>query len=187
MGTDSLGANVFQLNKDTANYGAYTKRSYKGLDAQMNIDWFPGITTLRGEYIFGTQTGTDSSSASATSQPKNFYERKFSGASFYLLQNIRQSKHQLILKYDWYDPNTDVKGDEIGKSVAGISGKTFKTTNATDLKYSTFGIGWAYHWDNNIKITAYYDIVKNETSSNLLGYHEDRNDNVFTLRLQYKF
>ena len=46
---------------------------------------------------------------------------------------------------------------------------------------------------------AYYDIVKNETTENLkdtkdaagvitkYGYEGDRKDNVFTLRLQYRF
>ena len=89
----------------------------------------------------------------------------------------------MILKYDWYDANTDLKGDEIGKSVA--SG--FKASNATDLKYSTFGFGLAYRWDTAIKLTAYYDLVTNETSKNLSGATNDIMDNVFTLRAQFKF
>jgi len=48
-------------------------------------------------------------------------------------------------------------------------------------------------------MTAYYDIVANETTDNLndtrdvnnnltkYGYEGNRPDNVFTLRLQYKF
>ena len=99
---------------------------------------------------------------------------------------FRSIPGQIVLKYDWYDPNTDVKGDEIGKNVtAGATGR--KTTNAADLRYDTFGFGVAYFLSNNAKILAYYDTVKNETSKNLSGYTKDLKDNVFTLRLQYKF
>ena len=85
----------------------------------------------------------------------------------------------MLLKYDWYDPNTDVSSDEIGKSKTKL--------NKTDLKYTTIGLGWVYRWDTNIKITAYYDMVTNETSKNLSGFTKDLKDNVFTLRMQYKF
>ena len=113
----------------------------------------------------------------------DIYVRKFSGAYFYFLQNIGNSPFQAIVKYDWYDPNTDIKGDEIGKAV-----KTgYKATNSTDVKYTTLGLGLAYRWDANVKLTAYYDMVKNETSSNLNLYTKDIIDNVFTLRVQVKF
>ncbi|MEK6615058.1 MAG: hypothetical protein AABZ32_02940, partial [Bacteroidota bacterium] len=85
------------------------------------------------------------------------------------------------------DPNTDIAGDEIGKSVTAPSGKTFAKTGKQDLKYSTIGIGWVYRWDTNVKFTAYYDMVTNETSKNVSGATKDLKDNVFTLRVQYKF
>ena len=192
-----------------------TKRSYIGFDAQFSIDWKIGITTVRAEYIQGDQpstsatsaspsalpstsvttytsvttidttsgTGTTTTTAKTTTVASDIYTRKFNGAYFYFLQNLGTSAWQLILKYDWYDANTDLKGDEIGKSVA--SG--FKASNATDLKYSTFGIGLAYRWDAAVKITAYYDLVTNETSKNLSGATKDIMDNVFTLRAQIKF
>ena len=87
-----------------------------------------------------------------------------------------------MVKYDWYDPNTDVKGDEIGKAISGG-----KPTTDGDIKYTTIGLGLAYRWDANLKITAYYDMVENETSANLGGYTNDLLDNVFTLRAQVKF
>ena len=184
-----------------------------GADAQLSIDWFLGITTIRGEYIQGVQPATSGSSESAASLPvttyssvtvidtvtglasttttaststplSDLYARNFNGAYFYFLQNILQTPLQLIVKYDWYDPNTDVKGDEIGKAVKQSG---FKSTNATDLKYTTLGFGLAYRYDANVKLTAYYDLVKNETSLNVPGYTKDLKDNVFTLRLQVKF
>ena len=170
----------YSVDSTSTNKGKIAKREYMGADAQINIDFPFGLTSLRGEFIQGTQPGTSATSASPSATPTtDTYIRKFNGAYFYFLQNIMQTKHQLVLKYDWYDPNTNVSGDEIGKSGSKL--------NNNDLKYTTIGIGWVYRWDTNVKITAYYDFVKNETSKNLAGYTKDLKDNVFTLRIQYKF
>lgn len=178
------GNTGFQVDSTASNKNAISKRTYLGFDGQASIDWIGGITTVRGEYIQGQQPGTDKSTASPSAQPTaNTYIRNFSGAYFYFLQNIMQTKHQLIVKYDWYDPNANVSGDEIGKAQP----KTKSNLSSTDLKYTTLGLGWAYRLDANVKITAYYDMVTNETSANLSGYTQDLKDNVFTLRVQYKF
>ena len=170
----------YSVDSTSTNKGKIAKREYMGADAQINIDFPFGLTSLRGEFIQGTQPGTSATSTSPSAAPTtDTYIRKFNGAYFYFLQNIMQTKHQLVLKYDWYDPNTSVIGDEIGKSGSKL--------NNNDLKYTTIGIGWVYRWDTNVKITAYYDFVKNETSKNLAGYTKDLKDNVFTLRIQYKF
>jgi len=170
----------YSVDSTSTNKGKIAKREYMGADAQINIDFPFGLTSLRGEFIQGTQPGTASTSASPSAAPTtDTYIRKFNGAYFYFLQNIVQTKYQFVLKYDWYDPNTNVSGDEIGKSGSKL--------NNNDLKYTTIGIGWVYRWDTNVKITAYYDFVKNETSKNLAGYAKDLKDNVFTLRIQYKF
>jgi hypothetical protein len=188
VANDSLGIIGYQLNKDTLNYGAIAKRNYIGADFQFNIESPIGITTLRGEYIQGQQPGTSSTTASPTVQPTtDTYLRNFNGAYFYFLQNILSTKFQLVAKYDWYDPNTEVAGNQIGEAVVSSSGKTMSKTGKQDIKYTTIGLGIAYRWDTNIKITAYYDMVKNETSNKLSGYSTDLKDNVFTLRIQYKF
>ena len=134
----------------------------------------------------GATTSTTTVTTTSTTQtntPIEIYTRNFNGAYFYFLQNIGSSPWQAILKYDWYDPNTDLTGDEIGKS--GASG--FKPGNATDLKYTTIGFGLAYRWDANVKITAYFDKVTNETSKYVPEATYDIMDNVFTLRAQVKF
>ncbi len=188
IASDNNGINGYVLNSDTAHYGKIAKREYIGADFQINIDFSFGLTTLRAEYIQGQQPGTSSTSKSPTSQPtSDTYLRSFNGAYFYFLQNIGKSKFQFVAKYDWYDPNTDVAGNDIGKTLTPYDGKTYKKTNSTDIKYSTVGLGLAYRWDNNIKITAYYDLVNNETSDNLKGFNRNLKDNVFTLRVQYKF
>jgi len=95
---------------------------------------------------------------------------------------------QAVVKYDVYDPNTMVSGNEIAKAVT-----TGVKTSATDVKYSTLGLGLNYRWSSNVKFMAYYDFVRNETTSNIVNastladLSHDRKDNVFTFRVQYKF
>ncbi len=176
----SNGNNGFKVDSTVANKFAISKRNYIGADFQLNIDWIAGMTTIRGEFIQGQQPGTSSTTTSAGTQPvTDAYIRNFNGAYFFFMQNIMQTKHQLIVKYDWYDPNTKVAGDDIGKAGTKLG--------ATDLKYTTLGLGWAYRFDTNVKFTLYYDMVTNETSKNLAGYSQDLKDNVVTLRMQYKF
>lgn len=183
-----MEGNAFAL--DSAKVGNKVERKYLGIDAQVNFANNPlGYTTLRGEYIQGQQPGTSSGSVSPTAQPSgDVYIRNAKGGYFYFLQNIFSTPNQLVIKYDWYDPNTKVSGNEIG--AAG------SRTGAADVKFTTIGLGWVYRWNSHIKITAYYDFVKNETSdapaaveknNTVKTWAKDRNDNVFTLRLQYKF
>lgn len=190
MGTDSAGHASFKGNTDTLNYGKIAKRQYMGADAQVSFDFPFGITTLKGEYIQGIQPGTSGTLKSPNTQPTtDTYLRNFNGAYFYFIQNIMNTKHQIVVKYDWFDPNTNVAGDDIGMSLLANKGQSFAKTGVTDLKFTTIGFGYNYKWDNNIKITLYYDLVTNEKSKNLSnkGYWKDIPDNVFTLRFQYKF
>ena len=48
-----------------------------------------------------------------------------------------EEKHQLMIKYDWYDPNTDVEKLDIGKTGTNLT--------QADIKYSTVGIGYSYY------------------------------------------
>jgi hypothetical protein len=162
--------------------GKIAKRNYMGADAQVSFDFPFGITTLKAEYITGVQPGTAGTSKSPNADPAaDTYIRNFDGAYFYFVQNIFQTKHQIVVKYDWYDPDTKVSGDQIGKAGSRLG--------VTDLKFTTWGFGYNYKWDNNIRITLFYDMVTNETSKYLTskGYWKDIPDNVFTLRFQYKF
>jgi hypothetical protein len=198
---DSAGVRTFHV--DSVAPDGYAPRTYYGIDGQIQKDFKWGIFTLKAEYIQGTHASQGSTTKAYQAKPtvtNPVYTRKFNGAYFELAQNLNRLSSekkflntlysfipgQIVLKYDWYDPNSEVAGDEIGKNVTtGATGR--KTTNATDLRYDTFGFGIAYFLSNNAKIMAYYDSVKNETSKNLSGYTKDLKDNVFTLRLQYKF
>jgi len=183
-------ANVYKLSgtdfaKDaTITKNDFAKRQYVGLDGQVSMESGLGLTTLRGEYVSGKQPSTATSPASFTALPGgDLYLRDVKGAYVYFVQAIKGSKHSFVVKYDMFDPNTKVSGNQIGKVVT--TGNL--ATNAGDLKYTTTGLGWIYAYDATLKLMCYYDIVKNETSNNLKGYSKDLKDNVFTIRLQYKF
>jgi phosphate-selective porin len=94
------------------------------------------------------------------------------------LQNIANPSWQLVLKYDWYDPNTAVKENEIGKPGANLT--------PADIKFSTLGMGITRHFNRNLKLMLYYDRVWNEATE-LPSYTSDIKDNVLTCRLQMAF
>lgn len=168
------------LKADIDSVSTYADRSYFGIDAQVyyDIPVFGGLS-LRGEFITGKQPGTSGSSSYHPLGGGDTYMRNFTGFYVWYVQNIGQ-QNQFVFKYDTYDPNTDVTAEEIGSVAAS------KTT-AADLKYSTIGLGWIYHLDENVKFVFYYDMVTNETTPHLAAYKEDLKDNVFTLRMQYSF
>jgi len=167
-----------QLDSSVGNKGQYSPRRYNGVDAQIRIKNQKGYTELRAEYITGIQTGTSNNSetpvALATGN-NGFYKRNFNGAYFYFIQHLFSLKHQLVIKYDWYDPNTKVKGKEIG---AGFT--------SADIQYNTLNIGYLYHLSDHTKMVLFYAIVKNE-QTNLPGFTNDVKDDVVTCRLQFRF
>ena len=178
--TLSNGNKGYEFANDTANYNRVGKRIYMGADAQASFDWKPGITTLRAEYITGEQPGVTANSLSPRAVPTAaIYHRKFNGAYFYFIQNIGQSKFQAVVKYDWYDPNIQIAGKEIGK--AGTN-----TKNVGDIRFDTYGFGITYKLNAFAKIIVYYDMVKNEETL-VPGYEKDIKDNVTTVRMQVKF
>jgi hypothetical protein len=175
------GEKMFLLDSATTNKGEIAPRKYYGADAQLKFKHSLGVTELRAEFITGTQTATENNNetpAALLNNNEGYYVRKFNGAYFYLLQNIMNSRHQLVIKYDWYDPNTKVKGNEIGKPGNNI--------NATNVKYSTLGFGYIYYATENLKFVFWYERVSNEKTQ-LPGYLTDVKDDVFTLRLQFRF
>lgn len=177
------GLNSFNKTADTSIYDQVARRLYLGIDAQVTFDWPYGMTTIRAEYIQGQQPGTDKSSKSiGEAYEKSFtssiYHRNFNGAYFYFIQNIGQSKFQVVLKYDWYDPNLKIAGQDIGK--------TGTNTKVGDIRFDTYGFGANYRLHSNVKLMLYYDWVINEQTL-IAGYKNDIKDNVSTIRMQYKF
>lgn len=161
----------------------FAPRKYYGADIAIETASKNWKTEMRAEYIFGLQTGTKDHSSTPGSYPVNnnikqpLYTRPFDGAYFNLVQNIAGKKNQLVLKYDWYDPNTKVSGREIDKTY-GLS--------KADIRYNTIGMGFLRHINNHLKILFWYDHIRNEATS-IAGFEQDVKDNIFTLRTQFMF
>lgn len=179
--TTANNINTVSVDSSAANAGHYSPRIYKAADLQLKIKNSIGFTEFRAEYVTGTQTGTFNSSETPTalvSGVDGFYKRNFNGAYFYFLQHLFSLRHQLVIKYDWYDPNTKVTGKEIGATGSSFS--------AADIKYCTLNVGYNYTITPLVKISLFYAFVKNE-STLLSAYSKDVSDNVFTARLQFRF
>lgn len=181
-----MSGSTFVADSNISNIKRYVSRNYFGINAQLNFFSSIGFTIIRAEYIFGAQPGTSLTSASPIVIPvvTNTYLRNFNGAYLYFVQNILKSKHQLVLKYDWYDPNTLIAGKVIGAIGSN--------TTITDVKFTTFGVGYIYRASDHIRWTLYYDFVRNEKTSisgtnSITNYTKDLKDNVATIRMQYRF
>jgi len=185
----------FVLGSNTpANIGRYAKRQYYGADAQFSVITAMGLTQLRGEYMFGVHPGNASGAYNfklTALQSGPVYMRKLSGGYITLVQDLGVTPFTFVGKYDRYNPNTEVSGDDIGLQGAG--------TGAGDIAISTIGLGMLWNITPAVRLTAYYDIVKHEKTVQLkdtkneqgsiinYGYEGRRKENVFTLRLQYRF
>jgi hypothetical protein len=172
-------------------------RQVFGVDAQLYYD-IPvlGGASLRFEYAWGEVPGTAGSAKpyapataigpftpAATLGGPALYTRNVAGWYATWVQNLG-SRFQGVLRYDLYDPNTDVSGSDIGKAGSGLT--------ASDISIGTLGYGLIYHWSGNLKLVAYYDMIMNEEADSaatggLAAWKKDLNDNMFTFRAQVKF
>jgi hypothetical protein len=191
--------------------GDKVSRSWAGVEFQFFADVLGGMS-IKGEYLFGQNgapgivipsTSTSSMTSSLTNDTLTLtttntttsmqfanHLTKFNGYYIYLIKNIGK-KHQFVARYDYYDPNTDLKGEDIGVvKYTDPSHSTTSTTSTTssssgsqvilnktitntvnkfemksgkpDLAYGTLALAWQYYFDPNIRITFEYDIPMNE-------------------------
>jgi len=175
--SEQNASKFFAVDSSISNIGDRAPRRYFGADLQFGYKHHWGKTEVRGEYWRGKQPGTSASTTNPGTLPfAPTYIRNFDGAFFYFLQNIVNEHWELMAKYVWYDPNVKAKGKEIG------------ATNLTeaDIRFSTLGFGITRYFSDNLKVLAYYDLVKNENTL-VTGFDSDIRDNIFTLRMQVKF
>ncbi|MEO7607847.1 MAG: porin [Saprospiraceae bacterium] len=180
----SNGEYSMVADSSQSNVQGLANRTYGGADVQLLRKCKAGNTEIRAEFILGTQPATATSSQSPFAVPKDAngqflptYIRSFNGAYFYFIQNIFNAHHQIVVKYDWYDPNSVVSGKEV---------RADKGFTAADIKFNTLGFGYIWYLSDNFKLVLYYDWVQNEHSG-ITGFEGDANDNIFTARVQYKF
>lgn len=175
--SEQNGNKSFVVDSSDSNMGDKAPREYYGADVQLGYRHGWGKTEIRAEYWQGTQPGTSTTTSNPGTLPLTpTYIRPFNGAFFYFLQNIINENWEVMAKYDWYDPNTKAEKNEIG------------LTNLTvaDIKFSTLGLGITRYFSNNLKVLAYYSIVRNEHTL-LPGFTSDIEDDIFTLRMQIRF
>ncbi|MBS1773125.1 MAG: porin [Bacteroidetes bacterium] len=182
--SDGQGGQKVMGDSMQSNIDKAMPRHYYGADIQIKFPSKKWTTEVRAEYIIGTQTGAATTTETpgtypltAAGAPAPLYIRQFNGAYFYFIQNIAGKKHQVVVKYDWYDPNANVAGTDIAAA---------KGFTAADIKFSTLGFGYIYHINPHLKCTLFFELVENE-KTNVAGYASDVNDNMMTCRLQYRF
>ena len=194
--TNSVGAtfkNITSGTPDTAGkFHTYYNRNYYSAYLHLNFDYvinknLSATTMLRGEFLTGQQPGQLTSSSvplgtGTAVSGADLYIRKFQGfiacftQSFHYNAGKQQMHSDFTLKYDSYDPNTQIKGANIN-SVAGFS--------TTDIAYHTIGVGYTWCPVPYFKIIFWYDHVINENSG-ISGWATDnKKDDVFTLRTQF--
>ncbi|MFH2142081.1 MAG: hypothetical protein ABIJ97_06650 [Bacteroidota bacterium] len=134
--------------------------------------------------------------------PHNTLVRKFNGGYIYFIQDIMETGHQIVIKYDWYDPNSEIEGKDIDTDYIFDTTDSLPNTylSPADVKISTFGIGWNWQVNENVMIMLYYENIKNEiTEIDIFegdiasgwyphpGMMSDIRNDLITIRLQYKF
>jgi hypothetical protein len=183
--TNTAGGFVQNTNPNYVGYNA--KRDYFGGNLQLQYDSNLGSTSFKAEYVGGTQPGVAKSdkipgtlaSQSFSTQPAtDLYLREFSGYYLWLSHQIAKSRFTALLAYDSYDPNTNVKEREIGAPASN--------TTAGDIKFNTLGYGMTCQINGRIKLTVYNEHVVNDRTQ-LVDYSDDLKDDVFTMRLQYRW
>lgn len=173
------GVQRFAIDSSEANIGSRLPRHYAGADLQLAYRHAWGKTELRAEYWRGIQPGTSASTTNPGTLPNTAsYVRAFDGAFFYFLQHLGNQKWELVVKYDWYDPNSLVSGTDIGQARSNFT--------AADIRYDTWGFGLTHYFNDNLKLLAYYDRVSNEATA-LPGFTADLPDDLLTLRIQFRF
>jgi hypothetical protein len=147
--------------------GESVARAWFGGEAQIYWDFLGGMKIL-GEYIMGSDV--NELSASSVNPAKAIRKRNFNGYYILLVKNITKD-WQFAAKYDSYNPNTSLDLNKVDV--------------INELTTNTFGLGLHNYSFENVRITLWYDMIKTTTNDTILK--EDPKDNLFTLRLQYKF
>lgn len=165
-----------------------------GADAQVTVDMsmvpFLAGAKFMGELYMGDVVGTKSGNARSVANTDTLYVRNTLGWYAAYVQNIGKS-FQTVVRYDVYDPNTDVSGDEIADKTA--NGNKGNATSKSDIAYDNFYFGLNWFATGNLKFTVGYDLVRNETSKNLnsataaSNFSEEIKDDLVTVQGQFAF
>lgn len=169
--TNPFVSTVNPLETDSVALGTYLDKYWMGGEIQLFADVLGGLA-IKSEYMAGVNNTVSASPLTASIAQKMGDPNKvrnFSGYYIYLIKNIG-AKNQFVLRYDSFDPNTKVSGDE-ALTISELSTKTITTA-------------WQYYLNDNIRISLQYEMPKNETNTLIV---DDLKDNQLTVRVQAKF
>ena len=141
----------------------YMDKNWVGGEVQIFADILGG-TALKAEFITGMNSTPSNVAANSTraqmlANPSLY--NNFTGYYLYFIKNIG-AKNQFVARYDYYDPNTKLSGDEAGNSIY----------------YKTWDLAWQYYLNDNIRISMQYEMPKNEINA---SNPADRKDDTFTI------
>jgi len=154
---------------DSAKIGDYLDKRWAGGEIQIFSDFLGGLT-FKGEYVAGINNFVSASPLEASIIEKKSdpnVVRNFSGYYAYLIKNIG-AKNRFVVRYDVFDPNTDLSGDIAGD----------------ELFRKTWTVGWQYNMNDYIRLSVQYEMPRNEINAT---NPVDKKDNTFIFRAQAKF
>ena len=159
LGPVDVGVSTYRGAELVSVTGATAGREFDKTREGLDIQWVTPIRGLgiRGEYIRGVQPPAAGVAASQA------LAADVSGYYLYAIQNIG-TRNQFVLRYDAYDPDAD---NQLANTIA-------------NAKVGTLGGSYIFHWDAHSKVMLAYE--KSSTS----GF-TDPDDNILTLRYQFKF
>ena len=177
----TMDGNIFVLNNDPANRGEQGVRNYYVGELTLEYRSPIGRTWFNGEFWAGEQTATANSvSSPGLARPiGDSYIRPFQSMFGLIAHEIKGTNTALAVKFDHFDPNTSVSGDEIGAANSH--------TGIADITYTTLSYGIIFTPTNHLRFSLWYDMTSNETSANVTGYTENKKQNLITLRMQVRF
>jgi Phosphate-selective porin O and P len=159
FGPVDLGASIYRGSELVSVATNAAGREFDKERHGIDVQWVTPVPGLgvRGEYIRGKQPPNPGAAAASA------LAADVDGYYLYAIQNLG-TRNQFVLRYDAYDPDTDNRLPNV----------------AANAKVTTLGGSYIFHWDANSKVMLSYEKPKTE------GF-ADPDDNLFTLRYQYKF
>ncbi len=183
-----------------------SNRTIMGVDAQFYLSVLPfGGTIIKGElytghvpfygsaFLFSKADSLAFGAPVASTIIKNVF-----GFYAMLVQNLSDNL-QLAVRYEKYDPNTDVTGADIF-SVSGTKGSTLRGVASNsgfggDLAVNTISVDVNVFISGSMRLMFDYDHVTQEeftknggtSAAPVIATVADPHDDRFTFRMQYKF
>jgi hypothetical protein len=150
-------------DKSPDRIGKYAPRQYFGADIQYLHITPAGLTQIKLEYVRGKHPGNAAGAYdfrfNTLPAQGEIYMRRIAGGYVSIAQDLGPVPITATIKYDFFDPNTEISGNSIGADAS--------RTGAADISMRNIGCGLTWRINSYLRFTAFYDFTKNETSAQL--------------------